>query len=107
MIFFNLLFIIPTLMIQVLPLSRQLSTTFIGSIGCLLEITGGINLLKDKLPYFVLCVLPFGGLSCIAQTYSMIKNTDLSIGEYMMHKAVLTAITVFYYLLSANLSFLP
>lgn len=107
MIFFNLLFIIPTLLIQALPLSNQLSATLIGITSCLLEITGGINLLRETLPYFVLCILPFGGMSCIAQTYSMIKNTDLSISEYVMHKAVLTAITVFYYLLSANLSFLP
>lgn len=107
MIFFNLLFIVPSLAAKYLHLSGHLSHLFTGSIGCLLEITGGIGLLKDQAPFFVLCVLPFGGLSCIAQTNSMIQNTDLSIMEYVMHKMVLTAITVFYYLFSVKILPLP
>lgn len=107
MVFFNLLFILPVLFLRLLPLSIGLSDTLTGCVGCLLEITGGIGMLKNKAPLWVLCVLPFGGLSCIVQTYSMIKDTDLSITEYVMHKMILTAITVFYYLLSAGVSFLP
>lgn len=94
MIFFNLLFILPDLMFQ--------SSFFRGLISCLLEITGGIGLIQDHAPILVLCILPFGGLSCIAQTYSMIKSTDLSITEYVMHKMILTAVTVCYYTLSAG-----
>lgn len=105
MIFFNLLFILPSLTCSILPVSNTLSELLIGGAGCLLEITGGIGLLKNQAPYWVLCVLPFGGLSCIAQTYSMIKDTDLSITEYVMHKMILTAITVFYYLLLIGKSF--
>lgn len=106
MIVFNLLFILPTLI-------SSFSGKFFHSrllmevICCLLEITGGISMLGPKAPYFVLCALPFGGLSCIAQTYSMIRDTDLSITEYIMHKMILTAITVFFYLLAANQFFLP
>lgn len=105
MIFFNLLFIFPVLVLDLLPLSAHLSATLTGSIGCLLEITGGIGMLKNKAPLWVLCILPFGGLSCIVQTYSMIKDTDLSITEYVMHKMILTSITVFYYLLLTSVSF--
>lgn len=107
MIFFNLLFIFPVLVLDLLPISAHLSATLTGSIGCLLEITGGIGMLKNKAPLWVLCILPFGGLSCIVQTYSMIKDTDLSITEYVMHKMILTAITVLYYLLLTGVSFLP
>lgn len=107
MIFFNLLFILPDLTSRILHLGSQASRTFVGSAGCLLEITGGIGLLGNQAPAFVFCVLPFGGLSCIAQTYSMIKNTSLSVTEYVMHKMILTALTVFYYLLTAKLWLLP
>ncbi len=103
MVFFNLLFILPALVAKYLPVSPKGSRLFTGFAGCFLEITGGIGLLGEQAPFFVLCVLPFGGLSCIAQTYSMIKHTDLSILEYVMHKMILTAVTVFYYLLSANI----
>lgn len=105
MIFFNLLFILPVLFLRLFPLPAGISDTLTGSAGCLLEITGGIGLLKNKAPLWVLCVLPFGGLSCIVQTYSMIRDTDLSITEYVMHKMILTAITVFYYLLLTGISF--
>lgn len=107
MIFFNLLFILPFLLAKALHLGQNLSSLLTGGMGCLLEITGGIGLLGSRAPWFVLCVLPFGGLSCIAQTYSMIKDTDLSVTEYVMHKMILTAITVFYYLLPAKILLLP
>ncbi|MDO4303286.1 MAG: nucleoside recognition domain-containing protein [Bacillota bacterium] len=107
MIIFNLLFILPMLFTRLLTLPGPLKTALIGGAGCLLEITGGISLIGDSSPLFVLCVLPFGGLSCIAQTGSMIRNTDLSLTEYVMHKMILTAITVLFYLLAANQFFLP
>lgn len=107
MIVFNLLFVIPMLLSSLLGLSDQQQLLFTGSAGCLLEITGGISLLGANAPYLVLCILPFGGLSCIAQTSGMIRDTDLSLTEYVMHKMILTAITVFFYLLAANRFFLP
>lgn len=99
MIIFNLLFILPEL-ISNLPLINRIPHIHIlrAMLDCLLEITGGINQLKECAPFFVLCVLPFGGLSCFAQTYSMIRSTDLSLSEYFMHKMILTAATVFFYL---------
>ena len=41
----------------------------------------------------VLILLPFGGFSCMAQTYSMIKETNLSVLQYFLHKCIQTAIT--------------
>ncbi len=105
MIFFNLLFILPWLAVHILPVDAETGTILTGGAGCLLEITGGIGLLKNRAPLWVLCVLPFGGFSCIVQTYSMIRDTDLSITEYIMHKMILTAATVFYYLLLTGISF--
>ena len=64
----------------------------------ILEITGGLNLLGDKAPLYSLILLPFGGLSCIAQTYSCIKKTGLSITDYTLHNLLLTAVTGIYYL---------
>ena len=43
-------------------------------------------------------LLPFGGLSCIAQTYSMIRETDLSLGNYVAHKVVQTVAAFGFYL---------
>ncbi len=106
MIVFNLLFILPALLSDLLTGFPQIDLLS-GGICCLLEITGGISRLGKHASYFVLCALPFGGLSCIMQTYSMIRNTDLSIVEYIMHKAILTAITVVFYLAAVNRFFLP
>lgn len=88
MILFNLLNLIPHLF---LPGADSL-------LSPLLEITGGLHRLGQSHPLYSLLLLPFGGLSCIAQTYSMIHDTDLPLGEYVVHKLVLTALTGLYYL---------
>lgn len=64
---------------------------------CLLEITSGISGCGGAHPYLVLILLPFGGFSCIAQTYSMIRGTDLSIRPYLFHKLIQTGITALCY----------
>ena len=88
MILFNLLNLLPHILLKKQPMI----------LAPLLEISGGLNLLQAKLPLYTLLLLPFGGLSCIAQTNSCIKNTDLSIADYTFHKLVLTALTALYYL---------
>lgn len=88
MILFNLMNLIPHVL-----LGRPLDI-----LGPLLEITGGLGMLKERLPLFSLLALSFGGLSCIAQTYSCIKNTDLSLSEYIYHKMVLTVLNAVFYL---------
>lgn len=63
----------------------------------LLEITSGISRIGNTMPQLLLVLLPFGGLSCIAQTYSILKDTDLSIGKYCIHKCILTLLTAVFY----------
>ena len=88
MILFNLLNILPRLCI---------GEKFI-LFAPLLEISGGLMVLGNRLPLYSLLVLSFGGLSCLAQSYHCIRNTDLSIGNYTLHKIILTLLNVVYYL---------
>lgn len=89
MIFFNLLNIIPSLFLTSPRLKAIISALF--------EITGGIRLLADTMPKVSLCLLAFGGFSCIAQTNSMILSYGLSLKKYVMHKVILTAVCAVYY----------
>lgn len=96
MILFNLLNLIPHVLF-----GEQVALP-----APLLEITGGLNMLQVQAPLYSLLVLSFGGFSCIAQTYSCIRDTDLSIVDYTLHKVILTLLNAFYYfiwfLLSPN-----
>lgn len=96
MIFFNLLNIIPTL---------YLPAEIRAFCSCILEITGGLQLLGDDAPIFAMGVLAFGGLSCVVQTYSMIKETDLSLRNYLLHKLILTAFSFLYYVALTGIAF--
>ena len=89
MIFFNLLNLPLHILLGHPPLAA----------APLFEITGGLQLLSDKLPLYSLLLLPFGGCSCIAQTYSSIRGNGLSITRYTLHKLILTALTAGYYFL--------
>ena len=91
MILFNLL------NIMLLPFS-SLPENFLSLCNCILEITSGINRTGINGLYMILILLPFGGLSCMAQTYSMIKDTGLSVSHYFIHKCIQTAITAAIYL---------
>lgn len=91
MIFFNLLNI-------VFRPFQHVNTEILNVYRCLLEITSGIDCSGRSIYYAVLILLPFGGFSCIAQTYSMIRQTDLSVRPYLFHKTVQTAITAVCYL---------
>lgn len=62
--------------------------------GPLLEITGGLSRLRPEEAPLGFVLLPFGGLSCIAQTYSCIHGTGLSLKEYVFHKTVQTVLTL-------------
>lgn len=88
MILFNLLNLLPHLLMGQTPIL----------IAPLLEITGGLSLLQTALPLYSLLVLSFGGISCIAQTYSCIGQSDLSITNYVLHKIVLTLLNALFYL---------
>lgn len=86
MVFFN------TLNILFVPFHKA-GAKLLGIYRCVLEITSGIDYSGQSLFYAILILLPFGGFSCIAQTYSMIRQTDLSIRPYIFHKVIQTAIT--------------
>lgn len=88
MILFNLLNLLPHLLMRQTPIF----------IAPLLEITGGLSLLQAALPLYSLLVLSFGGISCIAQTYSCIGQSDLSITHYILHKIALTLLNALFYL---------
>jgi len=89
MILFNLFNLIPHIILNGPP--KILAPLF--------EISGGLMMLGDSCPLYTLLVLPFGGLSCIAQTYTCIKDTGLSIASYTFHKFMLTGLTVLFYFL--------
>lgn len=92
MVFFNLL------NIAFLPF-KGVHVEILNVYRCILEITSGIDYSGQALFYPILILLPFGGLSCIAQTYSMIRQTDLSVRSYVFHKVIQTAITSICYLM--------
>ena len=96
MVFFNLL------NIAFVPFSN-LSPAFLCLYNCLLEITSGIDRGSHLLFYSILVLLPFGGFSCIAQTYSMIQHTDLSIRSYIFHKIIQTFLTALCYLCCSHI----
>ena len=87
MIFCNMLNLFPRLL---LPADSRLSLL----IGPALEITSGLSRLPQGEAAAALALLPLGGLSCIAQTCSCIRDTDLSLREYVFHKAVQTVLTL-------------
>ncbi len=97
MILFNLLNLIPQAIMNGNMPGNSIGLDFNAILNCLLEITSGINRMGTSAPLIVLLLLPFGGFSCIAQTYSMIKETNLSLKKYIIHKLVLTIITILYY----------
>lgn len=88
MILFNLLNLIPHVLSgEQIPLPAPL-----------FEITGGLSLIQAQAPLYSLLALSFGGFSCIAQTYSCIRDTDLSILDYTLHKVILTLLNALFYL---------
>ena len=93
MIFFNLLNLIPYTLFSISNTTEHIRLFF----HCLIEITSGVSYCGTQMPFLVLVILPIGGLSCIAQTASMIKNTDLSLSRYLVHKLVQTMLSFIYY----------
>ncbi len=94
MVFFNLLNIITVPM-------KNLPDNLLYFYNCILEITSGINRSGQSFTLPILILLPFGGFSCIAQTYSMIQGCGLSMGKYVFHKTVQTVITCLFYFFCA------
>ena len=105
MIFFNTLQIFPEIIKDYFAVnSSQTSARVFSSILCsLLEIGGGLKQLELSIHclensslymYLPLSLLTFGGLSCIVQTYFIIKNTGLKISTYVKHKLIQSCVFV-------------
>lgn len=104
MVFFNCLLIFPELLGTYLAqtiFTPQYSSLFSGILCSLIEIGGGLKQLMlvsvktnaVSLPVFLpLSLLNFGGLSCIAQTCFILKNTGLKISTYIKHKLIQSCI---------------
>lgn len=93
MIFFSLFNLIPHLILKCsMPI-----------LGPLFEVTTGLANLKGEAPVYCLAALCFGGLSCIAQTASCLRNVDVRDGlwEYVAHKGIQALLIFVFY------SFLP
>ncbi len=89
MVLFNLLNLIP----------QVLTGRPVPLLAPLLEITGGLGMLRDTRPLYSLLAVSFGGLSCMAQTYSCIRSTGLSMRRYVFHRLFLLGLTgIFYFL---------
>ena len=101
MILFNLMNLIPDLLLP----SRAVLLRALG--GCILEITSGLSRLSRSDAFWAYILLPFGGLSCIAQTYSMIRETDLSLRAYFLHKCAQTLLAFLYYSSVFSVPFRP
>lgn len=104
MILFNLCNLIPYACSRLMHLS--LPENLLAVCSCLFEITNGVRRAGKELPLAVLLCLPMGGMSCIAQTKSMIQGTDLSLLRYLFHKAVQTLLSAGYYLFLFRFLFL-
>lgn len=90
MIFCNLLNLVPGLLWKNFPLLLRLT-------GPLLEITSGLSRLLPRDRFWAFVLLVPGGLSCIAQTYSCLDSTDLSLKEYVFHKGIQTLLAAAFY----------
>lgn len=101
MIFFNLFNMFPRILMQKGVFSGfsyegRIRLTYFFS--CLFEISNGVNLVGNKSPFLVLTMLSFGGICCMAQTYSLIKDTPLSVVKYGLNKLFFLLLTSIYYL---------
>lgn len=66
----------------------------------LLEITSGVTAIQSLPSLYgivYMLFLPLGGLCCFYQTYTMIKDTSLSMSSYLFHKINQTFITIILY----------
>lgn len=104
MILFNLLNLFPYGFSRLF--SVALPEKMLALCNCVFEITSGVRRIGTTMPFAVLLCLPMGGLSCIAQTKSMLAETDLSLSVYLFHKALQTLLSAVYYLFLFRFLFL-
>ena len=97
-----ILFSILNQIILHLPIKK--SSDFYGFISSVLELTNGLASIQTlplgvKRTALAIFALSFGGLCCIFQTTSVLNESGLSIKKYILHKCLITGITLFFYFL--------
>ena len=97
-----ILFSILNQIILYLPMKK--SGNFYGFISSVLELTNGLASIQTlplgvKRTALAIFALSFGGLCCIFQTTSVLNESGLSIKKYILHKCLITGITLFFYFL--------
>ena len=92
-----ILFSILSSYIQSLPIKNEILKCIIAGT---LEITTGIDSIgkagfsMDLKKLLVCAITAFGGISCLAQTNSIIHRSGFSIKKYIYHKLIITLLTV-------------
>ena len=109
MVFFNCLLIFPQKLNSHFCSASAFSyaSVFTDIFCSFIEIGGGLKQLATSASllnssiyiYLPLCLLTFGGLSCIVQTYFIIKNTGLKLSTYMKHKVIQSCIYMIMFIL--------
>lgn len=90
LMFFSILTLIPQ---KLLPFSSEIASL----VTCLLEITNGLSYTTVLPWYILLALLQFGGICCMFQTLKYLSKTDLSIKKYILHKTILTILTLAFF----------
>lgn len=91
-----ILFSILATFVQYIPIHNELLKCMVSG---LIEITTGIHMIGNasfslSLKEVLCCMsIAFGGMSCISQTQSVIRNSFFSIKKYIYHKVLITILT--------------
>lgn len=90
LMFFSILILLPR---EFMPLPKPIMSL----VTCFLEITNGLSYAPKLPPYILLALLQFGGICCLFQTGKYTSKTDLSFKNYLLHKIILTVITLLFF----------
>lgn len=107
MIFFNCFQALPQYLFRWFSYKKVCNSSDMieGILASLIEIGGGLKNLssvtffiqKNAGSFVLLALLTFGGLSCITQTYFILKNTGLKIRTYIKHKLLQSCLFLLLY----------
>lgn len=90
LMFFSILSLIP---IHLLHLPQKISAFFV----CFLEITGGLSYASYLPPWITCALLQFGGVCCLFQTIKYISKAGLNLKNYILHKTIMSVITLIFF----------
>lgn len=101
LILLQTLYVLPELLCRIfsqIPSFTKLPLSFLKAyLCCFLEITGAIPQMSAYPAFFVLTLLPLGGLSFLLQTGTILRQSGLSFSKYLFHKLIQTLLTFAFY----------